>query len=270
MVTQDRSWKRPDVIDLIGPDFDYPSTESASQTLVICSARRTGSYELCRYLVAAGIGVPHEYFHENYAHRLATRWSLPENPLSEAELPRYLDLLRRRRAQGGVFATKLQFAQFQSVLRNRWGAALFDEACVVHLVRPDVTAQYASLRASLESGIWDFSPRQSGSPRVREAENSETFFTQALSDLDTLVGEDAGFRRLFVLLGIRPIFVTTDELFQDPRNIVLSIAQAMSLSIHENALERAIACSAPYGRDKESETAVAGLAERFRRLAFEK
>ena len=268
--TRDLISKRPDVIDLIGPEFDYPSPEAARRTLIICSAPRTGSYELCRYLVAAGIGVPHEYFNPNFARRLAARWALAPDPLLEVELPRYIDVLRRRRAQGGVFATKLQFSQFNRVLRNRHGAALFDGACVVHLFRPDVATQYASLRASLESGTWDFSPRQTRSPRVREGGSSEKFFGQALNDVNWLVSEDAGFRTLFVLLGIRPTFVTTEELFRDSGGVVRRIAEAMGLSVNDDVLQRAIACSAPYGRDRERERAVAGLAERFRRRAFQR
>src|ERR1700682_5669733 len=54
--------KRPDTIDLIGPEFDCPSPEPARRTLIICAAPRTGSYELCRHLVAAGLGAPRALF----------------------------------------------------------------------------------------------------------------------------------------------------------------------------------------------------------------
>jgi hypothetical protein len=33
-----------------------------------------------------------------------------------------------------------------------------------------------------------------------------------------LIAEDAGFRQLFKLLGIRPIFITAEELFANPQN----------------------------------------------------
>jgi hypothetical protein len=82
--------------------------------------------------------VPHEYFNSNYARRLAERWLITEDPLSEAGLPHYMNVLRRRRAQGGVFATKLQFWQFDRYLHNPVGAAMFEGASIVHLFRPDV------------------------------------------------------------------------------------------------------------------------------------
>ena len=60
---------RPDAIELIGPDYDRSSAHPAERTLTICSASRTGSYELCRYLMAAVIGVPYEYFNPSYPER---------------------------------------------------------------------------------------------------------------------------------------------------------------------------------------------------------
>ena len=75
--------KRPDLIDLIGPEFDRPSAEPARRTLIICSPPRTESWELARHLIAAGIGVPHEYFNPNHARRFAERCLFTEDPLSE-------------------------------------------------------------------------------------------------------------------------------------------------------------------------------------------
>ncbi len=260
--------KRPDSIDLIGPEFDRPSAEPARRTLIICSAPRTGSYELSRHLIAAGIGVPHEYFNPNYARRLAERWLFTGDPLSESVLPRYIEVLRRRRVQGGVFATKLQFAQFDHYLRNPIGAALLDGASVVHLFRPDVASQYASLRAAWESGRWDFSPRQTRTPRVPR-ERSEDSFKEALDDMNWILSEDAGFRGLFVLLGIRPIFMTTDELSRDPKSLVRRIGETMGVPMNEEALDHSIAASAPYGRESERKRAMAGLADKFKKIPFE-
>jgi trehalose 2-sulfotransferase len=262
---------RPDSIELVGPNFDYPSPEPARRTLIICTAPRTGSFELCRYLIAAGIGVPHEYFHPYFANLLAPRWSLMGDPLdAKTGLAAYIDMLRLKRAQGGVLAVKLQYAQFNKHLRNRHGEGLFDGACVVHLFRPDVTSQYASYRAAFESGVWDFSPRQTTVPRVRQRENFPQLLQQAENELDWLVSQDAGFRQLFVLLGIRPIFVTSDDLFREPHTVVRRIADAMTLSVNYEGLERAIARSASYGGDQAREKAVAGLAEAFRKIAFQK
>jgi trehalose 2-sulfotransferase len=262
--------KRPDLIDLIGPDFDQPASAPADRTLIICSAPRTGSYELCRYLTAAGIGVPHEYFNPSYASRLAKRWAFRGDALAESELGRYIDLLRRRRSQNGVFATKLQFRHFDGILRNHHGAALFQNACLIHLFRPDIANQFASLRAALESGSWDFSVRQTTQPLVRHQAKSDAFIQQALAEMHWLLREDAGFRGLFVLLGLNPIFVTSEELFKDPRGVVGRIANAMSVTVDAQRLEQAIAASAPYGHDEQREKSMVGLVESFKEIAFQK
>lgn len=260
--------KRPDTIDLIGPEFDSTSSEPANRTLIICAAPRTGSYELCRYLLAAGIGVPHEYFHFNYSRLLGERWTITGDPLQEAQLGRYMELLRCRRAQNGVFATKLQYAQFEQYLRNRHGASLFDGACVVHLFRPDVAAQYASYRAAMASGVWDFSQRQTSEPILRDPTNFDKFFADALGEFSAIISADAGFRGLFILLGIRPIFVTTDELFAEPQKVIRHIANATGSIVNEKSLERAIACSDVYDHHRTYESAVSGLPEHFKKFAF--
>jgi LPS sulfotransferase NodH len=242
----------------------------AQQTLILCSAPRTGSYELCRHLAAAGIGVPHEYFNPNYAHRLAKRWAFRGDALAETELGRYVDLLRRRRSQNGVFATKLQFRHFDIILRNPHGAALFQDACVVHLFRPDVANQFASLRAALESGRWDFSERQTTQPIIRHQTNSDHFMRQAIEEMDWLLSEDAGFRRLFVLLGVKPLFVTSEDLFINPGNVVTRIADAMSVTLDAQRLAQSIAVSAAYGNENRRQKSATGFAEKFKEIAFQK
>jgi trehalose 2-sulfotransferase len=257
---------RPDVLALIGPEYDQPSSQPADRTLIICSAPRTGSYELCRYLLAAGIGVPHEYFNPNYARRLGERWGFSKSPLEPSELSRYIEILRRRRAQAGVFATKLQFPHFNRNLRNEHGRRLFEGAKVVHLFRPDAAAQYASYRSALETGVWDFSKRPSLSAVVRDSKDFDGYFKEAMQELDTLMSQDASFRCIFTLLGIRPLFVTTDELFSNSREVVCKIAGTFGVPVNDAELERAIELGAPYGRDTAKATA--GLAEHFKRVIF--
>jgi LPS sulfotransferase NodH len=169
-----------------------------------------------------------------------------------------------------VFATKLQFRHLDIVLRNDHGAALFQNACVVHLFRPDIANQFASLRAALETGRWDFSERQTTQPIVRHQANSDEFVRQAIAEMDWLLSEDAGFRRFFVLLGIRPLFVTSEDLFINPGNVVTRIAEAMSVSVNTPRLTQSMAASAPYGNELQRQKSVSGLAEKFKEIAFQK
>ena len=187
-------------------------------------------------------------------------------PLEPSEIGRYIHALRCRRVQGGVFATKMQFPHFDRNLRNEHGRQLFEGATIVHLFRPDASAQYASYRSALESGVWDFSTHPTTPPIVRDLMNFDNFFKQALQELDSLMGQDAGFRCMFTLLSIRPIFVTTDELFSDPRRIIRRIADALRLAVNEDELDRAIELSAPYSHGREK--SAAEFAEHFKRVVF--
>jgi LPS sulfotransferase NodH len=249
---------RPDALDLIGPDFDRATLAGPVHTLIICSAPRTGSYELCRYLLAAGIGIPHEYFSPNYSRRIAKRWGLPGEPLSERRLGAYIQALRSRRSAGGVFGVKLMYADFDKSLRNPHGAALFSGATVVHLFRPDVTAQFRSFRKASESGLWDFSERHTRPPRRHGREESPH---RTLQELEFLVFADFGFRRLFAILDADPLFVTTDRLFSDPISVVRSIADRTGVPINLAALERMISLGAPYPRGR----ATSGIDDGLRR-----
>lgn len=254
--------ERPDTIDLIGAEYDVPEVRVAKRTLIICSAPRTGSYELCRLLTAAGVGIAHEYFHPKYSQMAASRWGIEGDPLSEDIIGTYIDTLRRRRTRSGVFATKLQFWQFDRWLRNRHGVALFADASIVHLFRPDVARQFNSMRAAMMTGRWDFSDRASQPPREDNLQN-------ALAMLDLLVAEDAGLRRLFALLGKTPIFVTTEDVVCKPRETVERIAQSMAVKVDGRALDEMIATSASYPRGTEAEKAVKLTAEALRQRAFQ-
>jgi LPS sulfotransferase NodH len=88
--------------------------------------------------------------------------------------------------------------------------------------------------------------------------------------MDWLLSEDAGFRRLFVLLGVRPLFVTSEDLFINPGNVVTRIADAMSVTVDAQRLTQSIAASAPYGNEQQRQKSVNGLAEKFKEIAFQK
>ena len=256
-----RTLLRPDTIDLIGPQYDNLDRSEASRTLLICSAPRTASYELCRLLLAAGIGVPHEYFHEGYARTAAARWGIEGDPLHQDNIGGYIQALRKNRTQGGVFAVKVQYWEFDRWLRNVHGEALFRNASIVHLFRPDVARQFKSMRAAMMTGRWDFSSRASRPPQPDT-------LAEALNSLELILQEDAGWRRLFALLDVAPLFITTDDVVDRPRETVSRIAQLTGVSVNQTRLDQSLAASKPYGRDRKTEQKVGRMVETLRGTAF--
>ena len=234
---------RADVVDLTGPEFDCSHVEPATKTLAICAGPRTGSTEFGRFLMAAGLGIPHEYFHPDFSAVLASRWGLPSNALHPSHIGAYIEQLRCRRSSGGVFATKLQYWQYADSLCNEHGRALFKDAVVVHLFRADVVGQLASLHRAQETGRYDFTKRIIKPPKTREQLLNKK---RLLSLINFIAVEDAGFRRLFMFLGIRPIFSEFGRLTCDAQSKIREIGQALAVPLNKEGLDAALAATAPY------------------------
>src|SRR5438046_10004402 len=56
--------------------LDQPSFSGQPCKIFICSTPRSGSYMLCRYMINAGLGVPHEYFNPVVMREIAPRLGL--------------------------------------------------------------------------------------------------------------------------------------------------------------------------------------------------
>ena len=72
--------------------LDQPAFAGAPRKLFICSTPRSGSYLLCRYMINAGLGVPHEYFNPIIMRQIAPRFGLGDDVAP----------LKWRRATGGT------------------------------------------------------------------------------------------------------------------------------------------------------------------------
>ena len=237
-------------------------------TLIICSAPRTGSYELCRFALAAGLGIPFEYIHPQFANQLGPRWGLPAEPLQGPHVGPYIEALRQRRAQNGVFAVNLQYWHFTGFLMNNPGNSLFSNAFIVYLYRPDILAQVISWRVAMNTGIWDYSGRRTADSRPYPSDSRERA-AQFQEDIKFIVGEDAGWRDLFAMCRITPYYLAMDELFRAPREVVARLAAALDVPMNEAALAQMIARSKPYPRDEAAYArAIEGLGDLPRQMAF--
>src|SRR5580704_861797 len=58
--------------------LDQPEFTGTPSKIFICSTPRSGSYMLCRFMINAGLGVPHEYFNPVIMRQIAPRFGLGE------------------------------------------------------------------------------------------------------------------------------------------------------------------------------------------------
>ncbi len=156
--------------------LDQPDFAGAPKKLFICSTPRSGSYLLCRYMINAGLGVPHEYFNPIIMRQIAPRFGLerdvaplkwrPRNRMDRLPFPpparvaemafleKYLAALIPRRCQNGIFAAKIHFGQFLKVLDNPVGRKLLDGGVFIHLYREDLLKQAVSTHFANLTGRW--------------------------------------------------------------------------------------------------------------------
>src|SRR5437868_7094072 len=156
--------------------LDQPQFSGEPRKIFICSTPRSGSYMLCRYMINAGLGVPHEYFNPVIMRDIAPRLGLQKEvgqlkwrarslrdrlPFGKFErvaemqfLSKYLKGLISRRCQRGIFAAKIHFDQYTKVLDNSIGRELLHNGFFIHLFREDLLKQAVSRNFAYITGRW--------------------------------------------------------------------------------------------------------------------
>src|SRR5258707_14191716 len=104
--------------------LDQPAFSGEPKKIFICSTPRSGSYMLCRFMINAGLGVPHEYFNPLIMREIAPRLGLGRDveglkwralslrdrlPFGKADragemdfLAKYVTALIPKRCRGGI------------------------------------------------------------------------------------------------------------------------------------------------------------------------
>ena len=156
--------------------LDQPRFTGEPTKIFICSTPRSGSYMLCRYMINAGLGVPHEYFNPVIMRQIAPRLGLEKGieklkwrrrtlrdrlPFRQADrvaeedfLARYMTVLIPRRCQGGIFAAKIHFEDYVTVLDNPVGRKLLDGGCSCISFARICCKQAVSRNYSYVTGRW--------------------------------------------------------------------------------------------------------------------
>lgn len=246
LATAWRDSTRPSPADLDGPAYDQPPARPR-RVLLVCTAPRSSSKRLARLLLAAGIGVPMEYFRPPRIEGLGARFGT-------RTLAEYLAAIRARRTVNGVFASLLHWRQYDATLRNAAGAALLRDATLVRLERADRDAQVVSLAAAMLSGNWGFE-------RPREAVYEAGTMASALDAAAAmLAAETAGWEAFFA--GRPALALRSDEVNAQPAAAVARVARALDVTFDRDAVARMAAIDPTYEGERALKKSLAALRER--------
>lgn len=223
--------------------LDQPELIGEPVKVFICSTPRSGSYLLSRYMINSGLGVPHEYFNPFVIRQMAPRlgfqeriqtlkWRPPGRAdrlgLRQAEraaehdfLKAYIEVLIRRRCQGGVFAAKIHFRDFHKVLDNAVGRALLDKGLFIFLYRENLLGQAISERFGQLTGRWGTDDAVTTPP----ATNPDFFDNEAIDRaIEDLSEQERRWRVFLARNGVSPMSISYERLCQDPFGFVSAVA----------------------------------------------
>lgn len=226
--------------------LDQPAFCGTPLKVFICSTARSGSYMLCRYMVNAGLGVPHEYFNPIIMREIAPRLGLqqvsrlkwrPRSPWNDlfgkaarsAEvnfLGDYLGALVPRRCQSGVFAAKIHFDHYLKVLDNEVGSALLDGGLFIHLYREDLLAQAVSTHFANLTGRWGVDETITTVPAAHP-----NFFDVEMINrhVEQIAEQNRGWRVFFGRNGLSILSMSYERLCADPYGFVALISRRLGL-----------------------------------------
>lgn len=235
-------------LQISGELLDQPKFMGSPKKVVICSTPRSGSYLLCRHMINAGLGVPHEYFNPIVIRQIAPRLGFAEDiaqlnwhargrrdslllrkseRASERDfLIRYSQALMAKRTQGGVFASKIHYRDFARVIDNSVGHRLFDDAVFVYLYREDMLKQAVSEHFAQLTGRWGIDDTVTTPPVA-----NPDFFDVAAIDwaLTDLADQERGWRVFMARNGVAPLSISYEKLCEDPFAFVVMIARRLGV-----------------------------------------
>jgi LPS sulfotransferase NodH len=228
--------------------LDQPAFSEEPKKIFICSTPRSGSYLLCRFMINAGLGVPHEYFNPIVIRQMAPRLGFEESISGLKWFPRgrkdrlmlrwreraaevdflkkYVPVLIPRRCQGGVFAAKIHFRDFRTVLDNPVGHRLLDGGLFIYLYRENLLMQAVSERFAQLTGRWGIDDTVTTWP----AANPNFFDDEAVDrTMNDLSEQDRGWRVFLARNGVAPMSCSYERLCEDPFGFVMAIASRLGI-----------------------------------------
>lgn len=261
--------------------LDQPEFRGRPRKVLICSTPRSGSYLLCRHMINAGLGIPHEYFNPIVMRQMTPRLGLESDigaikwwprtlkdrlllrPRSDpaaklAFLRKYVDFLLTRRCQGGIFAAKVHFRDYPLTLDNPIGEELLADTLFIQLHREDLLQQAVSEHFSRLTGKWGIDDSITTTPAAHPDFHDSRAVDRILNEL---ADQDRGWRVFFARRGVVPLSISYERLCANPFDFLETIARR--LGIDPATLRRGYSESASSSEDNPALPSKGEVARRY-------
>lgn len=204
------------------PIFDQPANHQTPKYYIICSEPRSGSFLLCRQLINAGLGVPHEYFNVLHHDLLGL-----QNRLDPKDLAAYWQfLLTHRTTPNQVFGMKLQWFQYQN--NKIFLDKLMSELPIqyIFLYRKNLKAQAVSFYKALLSGQWGFDEAITTAPLPKPVDEADSLLKHHQGLLDSI----NNWQQFFIEKQVQPMLVAYEDFIQHPESTIQALAEQLGLA----------------------------------------
>ena len=248
--------------DLLTDSYDLPSAVPVTRRYLIASTPRSGSTLLAEGLMAAGMGIPAEYFDvRNTVQVIATRWGI-------TDFATYLKKLHHLRSRSGVFGVKVHWHQLTHLTAMLLGPEvatgrlsvrevrnvleqLLPDVKYVWIGRRDLDRQVVSHFVALGTGQW-VDTGDGGEPPPPPPYD----FGKLEEIRSYLATCEQAWARYFTVNGIEPLRIDYEDLAEDYASTMAKVVSYLGGSL-------AGPLPAPRLR-KQSGSHTAHLLERYR------
>lgn len=228
--------------------------------LIICATPRSGSETLCKLLSEIGLGDPKEYLNPwVYSFTEPTPFNSPKKNTCTEHIVTHLSQLMTETylTNNSVFSIKVQGWHIERYLQNSIGDELFDQAHVIHLIRPDIKQQILSQAMAKLTGQW-----------YDDRDDGENFSDQEIKDAYTqaykfILSDYNILNDFFAKSGIIPNIISSQSLFDNPFDVIKRIANDMGLDIDSNKLTLAATKTKKYQGQNELRKRLENCAKEF-------
>jgi LPS sulfotransferase NodH len=230
----DRRWTET---ELSSAAFDS-ANESCSRRVLLFTSQRSASWTACRFLMAAGWGVPCEYFSIYIVNFFNRFCGGDRTSIHYSDLGHYRRELERRRSRNAVFSTKVGWRDYH---RLRAGYLheehLIDEAVHIFYYRRDFASQVVSSVIARQNWRYSFTNADLGLPPTPAARGDKDEADRIRMHSEILLKDESSWLLEFTARGWRPILLESESFLAEPLHNISMLASASGLPLdRENIL----------------------------------